>query len=193
MHHSSEGIAAAALAAASRSKMNSPALKNYFRPAHSLIRFGRLQFLLTDRPSDLNLDAYIQEIKRHSTTDVVRVCEKTYESCEARSSGHHRPRHAVRRRRCHRPPPFVLQVFSKGDSCIAVHCVSGLGRSPLLVAIALMEAGMKFDDAIFLIRSQRRGALNEKQLEFLRSYKPTGRLRRFRYESEKERKSCAIM
>ncbi len=36
--------------------------------------------------------------------------------------------------------------------CIAVHCVAGLGRAPVLVAIALIEAGMKYEDAVEMIR-----------------------------------------
>lgn len=35
---------------------------------------------------------------------------------------------------------------------LAVHCRSGLGRSAILVAIALMESGMKNQEAIDLIR-----------------------------------------
>ncbi|KAH9405344.1 Protein tyrosine phosphatase type IVA 1 [Tyrophagus putrescentiae] len=56
--------------------------------------------------------------------------------------------------------------------CIAVHCVAGLGRAPVLVAIALIEAGMKYEDAVEMIRDVRRGAINAKQLQYLSQYKP---------------------
>ena len=57
------------------------------------------------------------------------------------------------------------------DMCVGVHCVTGLGRAPVLVAVALIELGMKYEDAIELIRKKRRGAINTRQLEFLGKYK----------------------
>lgn len=36
-----------------------------------------------------------------------------------------------------------------------VHCQAGLNRSPLLVALALMESGIKAQDAIDLLRTKR--------------------------------------
>ncbi|KAM6968334.1 protein tyrosine phosphatase type IVA 3 isoform 2-T3 [Aplochiton taeniatus] len=61
--------------------------------------------------------------------------------------------------------------------CVAVHCVAGLGRAPVLVALALIESGMKYEDAIQLIRQKRRGAINSKQLTYLEKYRSKQRLR----------------
>lgn len=64
---------------------------------------------------------------------------------------------------------------SEDSACIAVHCVAGLGRAPMLVAIALIEAGFDAVDAVTFIRKVRRGAINDKQFRFLEMYQPTRR------------------
>jgi protein tyrosine phosphatase type IVA len=46
-----------------------------------------------------------------------------------------------------------------------------------MVAIALMELGMTYDSAVELIRSKRRGAINQKQLEFLEKYRSKNKLK----------------
>lgn len=45
-------------------------------------------------------------------------------------------------------------------------------RAPILVAISLVEQGMSALDAVAYIRERRRGAINNKQLKFIESYKP---------------------
>lgn len=198
----------------------------YFKPALSEIKFGKMRFLLTDRPrpSEFALENFVKELKRNKVKTVVRVCEPTY------SKEYLKKQHGIEVLDWEfvdgSPPPEeiiekwlllvrdyfdtdepVLAPIPNGDlfpkllvpeeKAIAVHCVAGLGRAPVLVGIALMEAGMPCEDAIFQIRSNRRGALNEKQLEFLKGYKPGGKLRKLRYPSShmanKERKSCALM
>ncbi|XP_012664966.1 protein tyrosine phosphatase type IVA 1-like isoform X1 [Otolemur garnettii] len=74
--------------------------------------------------------------------------------------------------------------------CIAIHCVAGLGRAPGLVALALIEGGMKYEDAVQFIRQKQRGAFNSKQLLYLEKYRPKMRLR-FK-DSNGHRNNCCI-
>jgi protein tyrosine phosphatase type 4A len=68
---------------------------------------------------------------------------------------------------------FVWNELIKLNEPILVHCFAGLGRSPVLVTISLIENNMKYSDAIEYIREKKHGALNSKQLEWLREYKRT--------------------
>ncbi|CAO2607448.1 Protein tyrosine phosphatase type IVA 2, partial [Lemmus lemmus] len=56
-------------------------------------------------------------------------------------------------------------------------CVAGLGRAPVLVALALIDCGMSYEDAVQYKRQNRRGAFNSKQLLYLEKYRPKMRLR----------------
>jgi protein tyrosine phosphatase type 4A len=67
---------------------------------------------------------------------------------------------------------FIDQEETK-DAIIAVHCLAGLGRAPVLVGIALIEYGMDPHEAILLIRKNRPGALNSQQVRLLTSYRRT--------------------
>ena len=63
-----------------------------------------------------------------------------------------------------------MKSFKKSnDFFFAYWCK--LNFTKILVAIALIELGMKYEDAVDLIRKKRRGAINARQLEFLAKYK----------------------
>jgi protein tyrosine phosphatase type IVA len=141
------------------------------------------KFLICDAPTDANIENYIRELKRHGVTHLVRACEKTYEEQALIDDG------IVFREMFFDdgsyPPDdvaadwvaFCKEAFGKKgkseESVIAVHCVAGLGRAPVLVAIALLELKMSPTAAADLIRKSRRGAINQKQLKYLMSYKPS--------------------
>ena len=122
------------------------------------------------------MEAYIKEFKAHGVTDLVRACECGYSSDRILKSGvrvHDMPFPDGD------PPPepviaswlaLCKEAFAKGNPgrrAIAVHCVAGLGRAPVLVAIALIEDGMEPLEAVTAIRAKRRGAINTRQLHYL--------------------------
>uniref|UniRef100_A0A0G4HE86 protein-tyrosine-phosphatase n=1 Tax=Chromera velia CCMP2878 TaxID=1169474 RepID=A0A0G4HE86_9ALVE len=134
--------------------------------------------MIMDAPNNDNIQVYIKEMHGFGVTDVVRTCEPTYNDAILEQAGIH----------CHEmvfpdgdPPPeevirqwmtLVKEVYSNKKGAIAVHCVAGLGRAPVLVAVALIERGMEAMDAIMFIRQNRKGAINQRQLRFLENYKP---------------------
>ena len=153
------------------------------RPGPSEITVKNLNFLITDRPTDANLPSFLEELKKRNVKEVVRVCEPTYNTETLRQQGI-----GVTDLQFDdgTPPPqeivdawFALlrERFKQDPTArIAVHCVAGLGRAPVMVALALIELGLKYEDAVELIRQKRRGAINAKQLAYLSSYKPKNRL-----------------
>lgn len=148
----------------------------------TLIEVKPMRFLIMDAPRQSNLHVYIKEMSKHHVTDIVRVCEPTYNGTELKSAGI--CLHESEYKDGTSPPKELimdwLQLVDKTfygpnadtSSCIAVHCVAGLGRAPVMVAIALIEfANMDPVEAVTFLRGKRRGAINEKQLLYLEGYK----------------------
>eukprot|EP00163_Fabomonas_tropica_P013063 TRINITY_DN2450_c0_g1_i1.p1 TRINITY_DN2450_c0_g1~~TRINITY_DN2450_c0_g1_i1.p1 ORF type:complete len:170 (-),score=22.63 TRINITY_DN2450_c0_g1_i1:75-584(-) len=150
----------------------------------SILDHGRQRFVITDGPTDANIATYVKEFQAQGVTTVVRACEPHYSTQPYRDAGF--AVHELPFTDGEYPPEHVVDAWldivkqeleraaqrNKGEQAtIAVHCVAGLGRAPVLVAIALIEAGMEPLDAISVIRSHRRGAINAKQLASLENYK----------------------
>uniref|UniRef100_A0A7N5KFW9 Protein tyrosine phosphatase type IVA 3 n=1 Tax=Ailuropoda melanoleuca TaxID=9646 RepID=A0A7N5KFW9_AILME len=124
------------------------------RPAPVEITYETMRFLITHNPTNATLSKFTEELKKYGVTTLVRVCDATYDKAPVEKEGIQEP-----------------------GCCVAVHCVAGLGRAPVLVALALIECGMKYEDAVQFIRQKRRGAFNSKQLLYLEKYRPKMRLR----------------
>lgn len=151
----------------------------------TLVEHEHQRFLIMDSPSDANIQAYIEMLKKKNVTCVVRACESTYSPEPMVKAG---IRVVELPFADGGPPPSdVVDLWletieselpkkpSKNEEhkapAIAVHCLAGLGRSAVLVAIALVELGMEAYDAIAYIRKRRRGAINQKQLVYIEGYK----------------------
>eukprot|EP01120_Amphizonella_sp_Union-15-10_P007930 TRINITY_DN274_c0_g1_i1.p1 TRINITY_DN274_c0_g1~~TRINITY_DN274_c0_g1_i1.p1 ORF type:complete len:167 (-),score=29.02 TRINITY_DN274_c0_g1_i1:96-596(-) len=156
----------------------------------SLIRTDVFSFLITKRPSKENLEAYVRLLQEHNVVAVVRVCEPSY------------PTNIVEEKGLvvydwdfpdgQGPPKSVLVKWGKlvretyfsnnatsdheKPKTIALHCLAGLGRAPVLVAVALIQFGLTPLQAVELVRSKRKGAFNSKQLKFLLKYKKSKKI-----------------
>ena len=146
----------------------------------TVIEYKNLKFVIFDAPTNKNIHIYLQKLKNLNVTHVVRVCDSSYNEnvfiqngisviTMPFADGDPPPRTVIDK---------FLEMIDK-KNVIAVHCVAGLGRAPALVAVALIEHGMDPLDAVEYIRSKRVGAINNKQLLYLESYK--------------KHKSCSIM
>lgn len=142
----------------------------------SLIQGVKYNYLITSRPTTNSFDDYIKLLQKYNVSVVVRVCESYYDTTMLNdydikiydiniSDG------------C--VPTFDninmwISILNQLDigSTIAIHCVAGLGRAPTMVVLSLIIIDkMNNMGAIELIRSQIKGSLNNKQLQFLYSYK----------------------
>lgn len=151
-------------------------------------------FLIMDAPSPSNLPMYIRELQKRRVKHLIRVCGATYSTTAVERSGtqvHSWPFDDGA------PPTrkvitdwlelldaerLAAQSLAEATGktydapTIGVHCVAGLGRAPILVALALVEFGhVDALDAISLIREKREGAINQMQMQWLSKYKPRHR------------------
>ncbi|CUE80219.1 protein tyrosine phosphatase, putative [Bodo saltans] len=138
------------------------------------------RFYILDAPSPSSLPSYVKELQRHKVRHLVRVCGPTYNSDIVEKGGiavHGWPFDDGAP-----PTQFVIDSWlklldgergSEPATTIAVHCVAGLGRAPILVALAMVEfGGIPPLDAIGFVREKRKGAINQVQLNWLMRYKP---------------------
>jgi protein tyrosine phosphatase type 4A len=165
----------------------------------TLIEVKPMHFLIMDAPRQSNLHVYMKEMRKHNVHHTVRVCEPTYLAGELNNAGislhemGYQDGTSPAKELIDKWLQLVDQTFyskqnpaagagaaakngttaeQQQEECIAVHCVAGLGRAPVMVAIALIEfANMDPVEAVSFIRQRRRGAINEKQLLYLEGYK----------------------
>lgn len=162
-------------------------------PGISVICYKNMKFIIMDRPSDATMPQLVDQLRRCNVTDVIRICEPSYKTNLLSMAGI--AIHDWQFDDGSPPPQDIIDKWfellrhrykESGEVSVAVHCVAGLGRGPVMVALALLELGMKYEDTVEFIRERRRGAFNQKQLRYLSTYKPRYRL------GDKESK-CAVI
>ncbi|KXS20215.1 phosphatases II [Gonapodya prolifera JEL478] len=150
---------------------------------HSVIQDSRLPitFVITDCPSDKTIDSYVDVFRQYGVKDVVRICDETVYKKEGFESHGVTVHDNMKFEDGGVPSDDVIrswrllvdtlsratQASSDQGPALAVHCVSGVGRAPVLVCMTLVDAGIDPIDAIEIVRKRRRGSLNKKQVNWL--------------------------
>mmetsp|Transcript_28302 Transcript_28302/g.51090 ORF Transcript_28302/g.51090 Transcript_28302/m.51090 type:complete len:172 (-) Transcript_28302:74-589(-) len=147
-----------------------------------LVEHGDFKIVIMDAPCNDNSEKYVNELKAFGVTDLVRTCEPTYSPAKFEKEGIQV--HEMMFPDGAAPPPELIQKWNDliceryrskdpdKSGIVAVHCVAGLGRAPVMAAVALIElTAMDPMDAVEQIRERQKGAINARQLKFLQSYK----------------------
>ncbi|XP_032746307.1 protein tyrosine phosphatase type IVA 1-like isoform X1 [Rattus rattus] len=141
------------------------------RPASVEVTYQNMRFLITHNPTNATLNKFIEELKKYGWP---------FDDGAPPSNQIVHDWLSLVKIKFHEEP----------GCCIAVHCVAGLGRAPGLVALALIEGGMNYQDAVQFIRQNRHGAFNGQQRLPLEKYHPKMWLR-FK-DSNGHRNNCCI-
>ncbi|CAO3613034.1 unnamed protein product [Cunninghamella blakesleeana] len=142
-----------------------------------------IEFVILDCPTESTLPFYLKEFKQRNVSTVIRCCQPTYSSeileqndiqlIELPFPDGKVPTNNIIEQWLQLLNIFHQEYQMSGiKPTVCTHCLSGLGRAPVLVAIALIEFGIAPLDAISFIREKRRGAFNNPQILFLDHYKP---------------------
>ena len=145
---------------------------SYDKSITTITRKGS-KLMISGTPDDSNMNSFINHISNEGIQHVVRLCGPTYDHT-------HFMRYNIKFYDWEypdgsNPTPELVNMWTtlvKLNEPVLVHCHAGLGRSPLLATIYLIEKRMDQYDAIEYIRKERPQSLNTKQIKWLSTYKP---------------------
>ncbi|CEP14461.1 hypothetical protein [Parasitella parasitica] len=120
------------------------------------------KFLLSDAPTKKTLPEYIHAFQQENVSDLIRIChrpsassavnaipENEYDAEELEKSTGIKVNDDIKFEDGGVPSPEAisrwLDIAAKAkekDTTVGVHCIAGIGRAPVLVAISLVEEGM---------------------------------------------------
>lgn len=144
----------------------------------TIITYKKQKYIISTTPSNDTISDYVSFLTSHNVSLLIRTCEPTYDITPIKAAGikcvdlqfldgQYPPKNIIDSWR-----GLIMKERSKNPyAVICVHCISGYGRAPTLVAASLIDDGMDNFDAVLYIRKKRPGAINSVQLTWLENYK----------------------
>lgn len=152
--------------------------------SYSLIEYKNYRFLITNSPSNDDIFNYVQLYKYKHVVVLISVSNICYDTKLFIENGiavinlHYEDNQSPNLNLIYQwmdiinkyLTPFIIKDNIINKPCIAIHCTSGLGKAPTLVAIALIELGMDNIASIQYIRNKSKRAFNHQQLNYIIKY-----------------------
>ncbi|KAF5282732.1 hypothetical protein FQR65_LT02729 [Abscondita terminalis] len=147
------------------------------------ITYGNMKFLICIMPNLFYMRHYIEDLQRYGVRTLVKTCDCSYSLHPFDNAGIDVLELVFPNGQF--PSKTVIEdwlaivkdhFLKHPKTALAVHCRCGLGRSAVLVAIALMESGVSPFDVVEFIQTARRGTFNDLQYDRIWQYKPGNRL-----------------
>jgi protein tyrosine phosphatase type 4A len=171
--------------------MNKKIQSNY----NNLIECKNRSFLALQVPTNELVDDFIKIMVMHNVKYIVHIIDITYDKSPYEDIGikfyefKFADGKVPSKELLDKWINFLKNLDLQDDnSCIVVHCQAGLGRSPLLIAIAIIYYENNGSiDVMINIRKKIKGALNSTQIEYLNKNEKL--IKSYR----KTKSSCIIM
>ncbi|KII70634.1 Protein tyrosine phosphatase type IVA 3 [Thelohanellus kitauei] len=159
------------------------------------IEYRGFRFVITDKPAPANVGDLVADLLDRGVNCLVLCSENLFDAQIMEENGIKTKEILIQDGRFPTPEQVKIwletvdEVFEEcRDSCIAITCNAGAGRSPVLATIGLMEAGLNNVAAMWMIREIRPFAYSYRQIDDLLEYKSSNYL-----INKRRKRMCTIL
>jgi len=133
------------------------------------ITYNNFKIYFGPSPTSNNLNIFLEGFKKFNIHTIVRLCNLNYniESNKVQIinmliSTSTPSKEIIKE---------WINILENINGNIYIHCDSGLGRSPTMIAIAMIQKGFEPYSAVHTLRTKNNKLLNNYQLKFIFDYK----------------------
>ena len=135
---------------------------------------GQINYLLSSCPKNNEITQYSKLLKENNIEYLVNFCENEYSLVNFDNITYRNilieDGKVPNEQQLYQWKKICNECITKNKN-IALHCLSGLGRSPCMLCISLIEYERYSNfDSIKLLREKRKGCINSLQLKYISNY-----------------------
>jgi protein tyrosine phosphatase type 4A len=132
------------------------------------ILYNKFRVYFGPSPNSNNLNIFLDKLKKYNIYMIVRLCESSYSLPSDMIQIQNLPIPS-----CIPSKEVIRQwndILDSINGNIYIHCESGLGRAPTMIAIALLQKEVEPHNTIQILRKINKNLFNNIQLKFIFNY-----------------------